>query len=675
MTPKLADFFVPGAKAWAIMAQRFWLGLRRAWVLVFALVVVLSLVRLGQLIYFWPQTRMESGAELLNVLYLGLRFDIKAGCIGGIAALLVMPCLSARAGRWFGAAALLGYALLSLINLHYIGFYKSPIDMRVFGLLDGELKAVLLSIWQDFPVGWTLLAALAATAVALACLRGVSALAQPEAKLHGLRAALRQTAMAASYFLFVYQIPMTQQHFTATASSHLNDMIPNGVMALSYAWDARYRRQDLSQTNAGLAAYGFASAQEAATALGMPERGDAQIAAALTRHAPLVPGQPKKNLLFFLMESWSAEPLLYHQRDFDVLGRLAPTLKGACHFSNFDSGFGATHFSLEALLFSTPLVPLTYGDVNMRPIPWSVAALARQAGYRTVFLTSGRGGWSDLHRVLPAQGFDEVIDAAQLKKQFPDPPEGIGVWGIWDAYIYRYLSQRLAQHAPSDKPLFVFVLTTTNHTPYLLPSDYTRQPRDLSRWQGDPGEPLPEQFGVSLDTYHYATDLLGGFVQEFQRSPHYPNTVLAAVGDHNGRTFGQYSSHERAHLRNQVPFVIWGDGLDCGTQAKLPASHRDVFPTLLPLIGVEGPYVNTGRDLLAREPRPDDPRQAPHAVQFTGIARNSQGRWKLGDKHSFACTPAPTPGTRCEFDALADLHERARLGLLDWYVRSKLQRQ
>jgi hypothetical protein len=50
----------------------------------------------------------------------------------------------------------------------------------------------------------------------------------------------------------------------------------------------------------------------------------------------------------------------------------------------------------------------------------------------------------------------------------------------------------------------------------------------------------------------------------------------------------------RRYLQRQVPFVIWGESLACGSQLALPASHRDMFNTLLPLIGVDGPYINAG---------------------------------------------------------------------------------
>jgi phosphoglycerol transferase MdoB-like AlkP superfamily enzyme len=406
----------------------------------------------------------------------------------------------------------------------------------------------------------------------------------------------------------------------------------------------------------------------------MPHGSEAEVKAALTAHGALPAGTAKKNLIFFLMESWSAEPLLYQAPTFDVLGRMAPTLADpnkACHFSNFDSAQPGTHPSLEAILFSTPITPLTMGDVGRKPIPWAIPKVVKDAGYQTLFVTSARSGWRDLNRVLAVQGFDEVVDANTLKEHYPDA--NLGIWGVWDSYIFKYLTKRLATQ-PADKPIFVFVLTSTNHPPYDLPSDYKRVPRDMGLWKG---EATSDTLLLNLDTYHYATDLLGGFVQDVQKGTLKGNTIVAATGDHNVRSFGMYADASRRYLQRQVPFVIWGDALHCGPQQALPASHRDMFDTLLPLVGVDGPYIRAGRNLL-RAPAAT-PLDAPRAMFFTGEVRNTQGLWKLGNKDTFTCSSAPAasaaPAAQCQFNAKDDQQERARYGLLDWNVRNSLNKK
>jgi phosphoglycerol transferase MdoB-like AlkP superfamily enzyme len=496
---------------------------------------------------------------------------------------------------------------------------------------------------------------------------------QPEQVLQSHHWITRLLAVFLVFFALLFagkgtlrEMALQRQHLTVTTSQFLNDMVPNGVIALKYAWDSRKETQNLQDPLVGLRNMGFQSALAAADVLGLPHDSEGAVRKALTTRAALPAGTEKKNLLFFLMESWSAEPMRYQSAQFDVIGRMAPTLNKACHFSNFDSAHAGTHPSIEAILFSTPITPLTMGDVGRKPIPWALAKIARDAGYQTLFVSSVRSGWRDLNRVLKVQGFDEVVDANTLKEMYPEAT--LGIWGVWDSYVFKYLKTRLATQA-KDRPLFVFVLTSTNHPPYDLPSDYQRVPRDMALWKG---ETSSETLVPNLDTYHYATDLLGAFVQDVQSGPMASHTVVAATGDHNVRSFGVYAQPERRHLMRQVPFVIWGQGLNCGKQQALPASHRDMFPTLLPLVGIEGPYINSGRNLLATPN--NTPMDAPRSLFFTGEARNAQGMWQLGNPASFVCSGDLAPKSQCEFNAKDDQQERARIGLLDWTVRSALRK-
>jgi phosphoglycerol transferase MdoB-like AlkP superfamily enzyme len=445
-------------------------------------------------------------------------------------------------------------------------------------------------------------------------------------------------------------------------------------MAFKFAWDGRRESQNLSDPLLGLKRLGYGSPLDAAQALGLDAKDEAALRRQLLTPAPArasnlagstAGGAGKKNLLFFLMESWSAEPFLYQNaQNFDVLGRLAPTLSQACHFSNFDSAQPGTHPSLEAILFSSPITPLTLGVQGRKPIPWSIPLLMRQAGYRTLFVTSARSGWRDLDRVLKIQGFDEVVDANVLKDAYTDAR--LGIWGVWDSYVFRYLKERLAQ--PQDKPLFVFVLTSTNHPPYDLPQDYERVERDPLLWGGERNS---QDLWPNLDSWHYATDLLGAFVQDVRSGPLGANTLIAATGDHNVRSFGTYATPIRRPLARQVPFVVWGDGLQCGPQRELPASHRDMFPTLLPLLGISRGYVQTGRNLMLDPAKQNNAvLNAPLSLSFFGPVRSTQGSWMIGDPVSFMCTSRTQPD--CRFDDKLDAQARAQLGLLDWNVRAGL---
>ncbi len=664
----------------------------QSWLMVLCVALVLLVLRIGQIAWHWPAELQASLQDLWTVVVQGARFDLK---VCAAASLLLFPLLLILPARWHawlvGAVAVL-FVLASLVNLHYFGFYKTPIDPIVFGFFEDDTKAIVQTIWSDFPVVGTLLVWAGLSWAAMRMRR--AAYGRLSLRLNRQRWSAWATLLGVliAFLLLVLTTKGTlramalgKQNVSVTTSQFLNDMVPNGVIALKFAWDSRRDSQNLSDPLLGLKRLHFGSSMDAAKVLGIDVVDEAALRVSLMVNAPesraaksgSAAATPKKNLLFFLMESWSAEPFHYQAADFDVLGRLASTMTQACHFSNFDSAQPGTHPSLEAILFSSPITPLTLGPQGKKPIPWAIPLVMQRAGYRTLFVTSARSGWRDLDRVLKTQGFDEVIDANDLKAAYPQAE--LGIWGVWDSYVFKYLSMRLKQKG-NDKPLFVFVLTSTNHPPYDLPPDYPRQKRNMAKWGGERNSPdlLP-----NLDSYHYATDLLGGLVQEVRAGPLRANTVIAATGDHNVRSFGLYATPERRYLVNQVPFVIWGDGVNCGPQRALPAGHRDMFPTLLQLLGVSEGYLQTGRNLLIDPAKATQSAQnaalnQPISLSYFGPVRSAQGRWTLGDPASFVCTPGDAKtspvkvSATCQFSAQDDERARAQLGLLDWTVRVSL---
>lgn len=655
----------------------------QAWVMVLCVAFTLSVLRVLEIAWHWPAGLAVPLSDLWSVVFQGARFDLK---VCAAAAVLLLPLLLIVPARWHGwiagTVAVL-FVTASLVNLHYYGFYKTPIDPVVFGFFEDDTKAILQTIWSDFPVVLTLTVLIGASYGAIAARKALYGRLSRRINRQSGERHLPAWATLLGVLLAMFMLVLTtkgtlramalgRQNVSVTTSQFLNDMVPNGVIALKFAWDSRRDSQNLNDPLLGLKRLGYGSPMAAARVLGIDAADEKALRETLFAHgADVAPaaGKPRKNLLFFLMESWSAEPFRYQAKDFDVLGRLAPTMANACHFSNFDSAQPGTHPSLEAILFSTPITPLTLGPQGKQPIPWSIPLLLKQAGYHTLFVTSARSGWRELDRVLKTQGFDEVIDANHLKAAYPEAT--LGIWGVWDSYVFRYLSKRLKEK--QDKPLFVFVLTSTNHPPYDLPPEYRRVERNPAKWGGERNS---ETLWLNIDSYHYATDLLGGLVQEVRSGPQSANTVIAATGDHNVRSFGLYATPERRYLFSQVPFVIWGDGIDCGPQRQLPASHRDMFPTLMPLLGVNQGYVNTGRNLLLDPAKQANPvLNAPLSMNYYGTARNTQGSWTLGDPASFVCSPGgPQAGNDCRFDAGQDAQARAQLGLLDWNVRVALRR-
>lgn len=646
--------------AWGVQAVK---GLVLGVVASAWLVACLGLVRLFQLYFYWPSADTGLWRELHQALWMGLRFDLK---VCATAALLLWPLLS---WRRLARPALIVWSvlflLLAVINFYYYGFYKAPIDGVVFGVLDDDTAAIFKTIWLDFPLLQILLF------VVLALGTGVAGTLAVQRRLD---AAWQRWAPSAVWVLSIpvlvlmqlllakgtiHGMALQRANLTVTTQPFLNAAVPNGVTALHNAWYSYQQSFHVRDMDGGLKALGFASVQEAAQALGLPAQSHDEIAGRLRAS-----GQDRlsrRHLVFFQMESWSAEPLRYQSPQFDVMGRLQAAWPQATVFDNFDSAHVGTHPSLEAILLGTPLTPISTGRHRDVVFDWGIAHVFRRAGYDTLFVTSGESGWRELDRVLPRQGFNEFVDAARLRQMYPQAKGG--TWGVWDAYLTRYIKERLLAQ-PAGRPLFVYAMTTTHHPPYEIPDEARRSGLDMRLWKG---ARVSESLEPSLYSYRYANEVLADFVDDVARSPLRQTTLIAATGDHNMRTLGDYAEPERQAMRHQVPFAVWGaPALRCPERRHEPASHLDMFPTLMPMLGIHSGYLLTGRDLW----RCDDP-SPPLALGFVSQVRSPAALWQVGQKGTSVCG---APARDCPWPEKLDLLARARLALLDWNVRREVLR-
>ena len=621
-----------------------------------------SVARLLMLGYYWPSPGDDLWAELPVALLMGFRFDMK---MGAVATLLLFPLLGWRWRVTYLTIKVWAslFALMAVINFYYYGFYKLPIDSVIFGLADDDTVAVLHTIWQDFPILQILvvlvLAVWSANAVALRVGQRVLVWLQQSWSHLGyftlIPVLLVLVLMVGKGTLKGMALQL--DNITATSKPFLNNVIPNGVTAFYNAWDAYRTSTDIGEEDAGLKNYGFNSYEAAARSVGIQFTTPDGV-----QQAMLASGFNEtngKNLVFFQMESWSAEPFRYQSKEIDVLAGLKDQLHSAWVFDNFDSVQNGTHPALEAIMFSTPVTPITAGKYRNVKLEWGIPFIFKKAGYDTIFVTSGQSGWRELNRVLLTQGFDEVIDAATLRKLYPGA-EG-GIWGVWDSYMFQAIEARLAKQ-PKDRPLFVYAMSTTNHPPYELPTGYKQFEFDLKNWPGDKGS---EHLLPNLQTYRYANNELAKFVGAVTSGEAGNKTIIAATGDHNVRTFGQYATPKSQALRQQVPFVVWGAGRSlCTAALTQAASHLDMFPTLFPMLGIREGYLKSGRD-LAVCPSAADAANAL-AVTYGSQVRSNHAMWSVGSRNTLACQPV---GSVCEWRADLDLQARARVALMDWNVR------
>lgn len=601
---------------------------------VFLLLIVCLVSRVAMLLLLSGNSQLYDLNDLLSVLSMGARFDAKIGTIVGI--LIAIPRLFTNLPivviNW--SRLIWGLALSVLAaNFYYFSFYQTPFNALMFGLLDDDTTAIVQTMWHDFPIIRIVLCVIA-LAFCITFLQGkiTVAILNHTSFVHS-RPLVFIPCLLASLTLVVFMmkgtlhgVALQRQHMIVTNNMFLNDIVPNGVSALYYAYSAKKNEPEMDDVEYMVRKLGFENVFDAARALGIDVKNTSSLLDALyTKKTSLQVDKRPKDLIFFLMESMGAEPFLYQSKDFGVLGKLADVKSDSCHFSNFDALQSGTFPRLEGILYHTPITPLTQGKYAYKTMPWSIAATLQSAGYHTVFFTGGRSSWRNLDQSLLNQGFNEIVDAGSLLEAYPDIE--MDMWGIPDEYLFEKI-QEYRDNYNGNKPLFIFALTITNHPPYTLPSHSQKIELDISHWKGDSKDPLLK---ANLLTYRYSANELGKFVANNQSDINQDNLIIAAKGDHNARTFGLYSGSGERQYANQVPFLLWAHGLDCGSQLSSPASHRDMFPSIFPLLNANVEYLATGRNLLAASSEQYAIEQIQTAAQFTGFIRDANVGWNIFD--------------------------------------------
>lgn len=591
----------------------------RLWILVIGIAVLGCIARLG----LWSAYAGDGrGVGLLwPALWQGLRYDLVAGSVAAwLVALLVVPMwlrgryeAAARMAQWLLVAVLLLFALLSVCEHFYYAFYKTRFDPIVFGMFEDDTGAILETVWEDYPV---LPGVFGLTIVGLLLGWGIPRAGDwlgrhwPDATGNAGRITLLVLQCVLLLLLArgsVGTFPLVRRDVTVSNDPFINALVLNAPLTLYRAARVRAKETDIGEDPlVGLQRLGFRDLATAARAAGLPSGDPGQVRAALF---PAAPGESRPlaqspHVVLGLLESFGQD-LLYADRPAsnDLLGRLRGELAHGYRFDNFIAGQNGTHPELENLLLGSSITPLTRGRNARVAFDTSAALPFKRAGYRTVFLYGGGSDWRDIGTAFTHQGFDRVYDARDIRQRFP--AAGATEWGVYDAWLFRFAEELLAEADVHGERLFLVLLTTTNHPPFELQTPRREYPLDTAAL-GPRALADHVELRRMLATYQYQADEFGAFLQTLREGPLGRRTIIAAAGDHNLRSHYRYDLPAEqpdvdrvfAWLRVPPAFAPAGPGPD--TTAF--AGHADLVPTLVSLALPGQRYFATGRNLWLPAP-------------------------------------------------------------------------
>ncbi len=169
-----------------------------------------------------------------------------------------------------------------------------------------------------------------------------------------------------------------------------------------------------------------------------------------------------------------------------------------------------------------------------------------------------------------------------------------GKWGIWD---HKFLPFTIENISAQQEPFMATIFTMSSHNPYDLP----------------PG--FEGKFKKGTLEIHelisYSDWALQDFFERAKKEPWFENTLFVITADHgSGSDNKKYLAMPYSHM---VPLMFYMPKMGMKGVDNRVASHIDISPTILGMLGYQKPYFAFGSDLRSTE-------RSDFAVIYSGSA-------------------------------------------------------
>jgi phosphoglycerol transferase MdoB-like AlkP superfamily enzyme len=188
---------------------------------------------------------------------------------------------------------------------------------------------------------------------------------------------------------------------------------------------------------------------------------------------------------------------------------------------------------------------------------------------------------------LANRGVDRLVDINENDGTYAQIS-----WGADDALIYDSLTTWLDSLDP-NAPFFALLLPMNTHHPFWTPKEEYKVVSE------------DDQQGRYLNAIHYQDYLIGKLINFLKTTDRWHNTTILITGDH-GTVFNTLKSETNKaspYLIDKntinVPLYLYSPNIKSkGIQYDCVASHIDIFPTVLDLLGIDSGEKVQGRSIF-----------------------------------------------------------------------------
>lgn len=282
-----------------------------------------------------------------------------------------------------------------------------------------------------------------------------------------------------------------------------------------------------------------------------------------------------KNVVIFIMESWSAADLgwfgnpLKATPNFDRLADKGVSFTQAYAFGSRSITAIPTIASSIAALFGKPYTTSTYANNKQR----GIGTIFAEKGYATYFITGYKAGAQGFSTYMRVAGFEKIITRENLGL---GPEKSDGVWGTYDHYTFARAHEIFTAER---QPFIAIVPSLQPHHPYRLPTDYAE--RDFYR-------EIPRV--AHFNALRYSDYALGEFLRLAEKSPYFKDTLFVITADH---TYTQNGVMAKFH----IPLVFYAPGFLKPERRHNLASQLDILPTVIEILGLQTTHAAMGKSL------------------------------------------------------------------------------
>ncbi|NOR29100.1 MAG: sulfatase-like hydrolase/transferase [Lutibacter sp.] len=207
---------------------------------------------------------------------------------------------------------------------------------------------------------------------------------------------------------------------------------------------------------------------------------------------------------------------------------------------------------------------------------FTLADALKRKGYETSFIYGGSANFDNMASFFNGNGFDEIIDEGDYKKNEYDFK---GTWGVSDESLVKKGNELYKSYG--EKPFFSLMFSSSNHEPFEFPDDKI--------------ELFDKKKNTVNNAIKYADFAIGEFFKMAKKEAYYKNTVFIIIADHNTRTWGKdIIPVNKFH----IPALIIAPNLDGKLNYEKLCSQLDMPPTLLDLMGMDMETPMIGRNLF-----------------------------------------------------------------------------